>query len=139
MIKKVIVETPVTTDHYCAVHKGIRLANARMLIALDQADARDEAGMGQVLGALGAHLDLTLPHLAHDGDIVGAVVDLRLMAEDAAMAGADRPAKLRRLCECFAMFVAGDEDTAAGLAGKAVREEEPAIRKTGVVGFMLGA
>lgn len=139
MIKKVIVETPVTKDHYCVVRKGIRLANARMLIALDQADARDEAGMGRVLGALAAHLDLILPHLAHDGDIHRAVADLRLMAEEAAMADADRPAKLRRLCECFAMFVAGDLESEAGLAGKAVVAEDSAIRKTGVVGFMLGA
>ncbi len=56
----------------------------------------------------------------------------------AGMAGADRPAKLRRLCECFAMSVAGDPESEAGLAGKTFVAEDSVIGTSGIVGFMLG-
>ncbi len=124
-------ENEVKKDLYYAVHKGIRLANARMLIALGQADATDEAGLMAVLGKLAAHLDLCLSHLTHENDRIHAVVEarvpggsdhqgedhdhhlqafaeLRRMAEEVAMAGADRAAKLRRLYQRFALFVADD-------------------------------
>ena len=124
-------ETVVEKDLYYAVHKGIRLANARLLIALGQADASDEASIIQVLGALAAHLDLSLQHLTHENDKIHAVVEarvpggsdhqgedhdhhlkafaeLRRMAEDVAAAGADRPVKLRRLYQRFALFMADD-------------------------------
>ena len=124
-------ENEVKKDLYYAVHKGIRLANARMLIALGQADATDEAGLMAVLGELAAHLDLSLSHLTHENDRIHAVVEarvpggsdhqgedhdhhlqafaeLRRMAEEVAMAGADRAAKLRRLYQRFALFVADD-------------------------------
>jgi len=124
-------ETLVEKDLYYAVHKGIRLANARMLIALGQADARDDAEVVQVLGALAAHLDLSLSHLTHENDRIHTVVEARLpggadhqgedhdhhleafaelrrMAEEVAMAGAERGAKFRRLYQRFAIFVAED-------------------------------
>ena len=125
-------ETVVKKDLYYAVHKGIRLANARMLIALGQADASDEAGLMEVLGKLAAHLDLSLGHLTHENQKIHAVVEARLpggsdhagedhdhhleafaelrrMAEEVAMAGDDdRAAKLRRLYQRFAIFVAHD-------------------------------
>lgn len=121
----------VEKDLYYAVHKGIRLANARMLIALGQADASDEASLMQVLGKLAAHLDLSLSHLTHENDKIHTAVDtripggsehqgedhdhhleafaeLRRMADEVAMAGADRSAKLRQLYQRFALFVADD-------------------------------
>lgn len=124
-------ETDTKKDLYYAVHKGIRLANARMLIALGQADATDEAGVMQVLGALAAHLDICLSHLTHENHKIHAVVEARLpggsehqgedhahhldafaelrrMAEEVAMAGADRAARLRKLYQRFAIFVADD-------------------------------
>lgn len=124
-------EPAVTRDLYYAVHKGIRLANARMLIALGQADAGDEAGLMEVLGKLSAHLEICLSHLTHENDRIHAVVEsrvpggaehqgedhdhhleafgeLRRMAEEVAVAGDDRAAKLRRLYQRFAIFVADD-------------------------------
>lgn len=124
-------ETAVGKDLYYAVHKGIRLANARMLIALGQADASDDKGVMQALGALAAHLDLCLGHLTHENDRIHAVVEarvpggsehqgedhghhleafaeLRRLVEEVAMAGADRAAKLRRLYQRFALFMADD-------------------------------
>lgn len=124
-------EQVVERDLYYAVHKGIRLANARMLIALGQADASDEASLMQALGALAAHLDLSLSHLTHENERIHAVVearvpgssqhqgedhdqhleafaDLRRMADEVAMASADRAAKLRRLYQRFALFMAED-------------------------------
>lgn len=121
----------VEKDLYYAVHKGIRLANARMLIALGQADASDEASLMQVLGKLAAHLDLSLSHLTHENDRIHTVVEarvpgaadhqgddhdhhleafaeLRRMAEEVAMAGPDRAAKYRALYQRFALFVADD-------------------------------
>ena len=124
-------ETPITRDLYYAVHKGIRLANARMLIALGQADPGDETGLMEVLGRLSAHLEICLSHLTHENEKIHAVVEtrvpggaehqgedhdhhlaafgeLRRMAEEVAVAGDDRAAKLRRLYQRFAIFVADD-------------------------------
>ena len=78
-------ETPITRDLYYAVHKGIRLANARMLIALGQADPGDEAGLMEVLGRLSAHLEICLSHLTHENEKIHAVVESRVPG------GADGP------------------------------------------------
>ncbi len=124
-------ETVVGKDLYYAVHKGIRLANARMLIALGQTDASDDSSVIRTLGALAAHLELSLQHLTHENDRIHSVVearvpggsdhqgedhdhhlkafaDLRRMAEDVAAAGVDRAVKLRRLYQRFALFMADD-------------------------------
>lgn len=124
-------ETPVKKDLYYAVHKGIRLANARMMIALGQADATDEEALMAVLAGLEAHLALSHAHLTHENAKIHAVVEARLpggaahqgedhdhhlaafeelrrMAEDVAKAGEDRSARLRRLYQRFALFVADD-------------------------------
>lgn len=120
-----------THDLYHAVHKGIRLANARMLIALGQADAQDDASIARVLAQLSAHLDLSLAHLTHENEKIHAVVEaripggadhagedhdhhlaafseLRALADAVAMAEADRAAPLRRLYQRFALFMADD-------------------------------
>lgn len=120
-----------THDLYHAVHKGIRLANARMLIALGQADARDDASIARVLAQLSAHLDLSLAHLTHENEKIHAVVEaripggsdhagddhdhhlaafaeLRALADAVAMAAVDRAAHLRRLYQRFALFMADD-------------------------------
>lgn len=124
-------EPAVATDLYYAVHKGIGLANARLLVALGQADAGDEAGVMDVLARLDAHLEMSLAHLTHENDKIHSVVearvpggsdhqgedhdhhleafgDLRRLAEDVAVAGADRAARLRRLYQRFALFMADD-------------------------------
>ena len=124
-------ESPATRDLYYAVHKGIRLANARMLIALGQADAGDEAGLMEVLGRLSAHLEICHSHLTHENEKIHAVVEarvpggsehqgedhdhhldafgeLRRMTEEVATAGGDRAVKLRRLYQRFAIFVDDD-------------------------------
>ncbi|MCV2869564.1 hemerythrin domain-containing protein [Defluviimonas sp. WL0002] len=121
-----------THDLYYAVHKGIRLANARMLIALGQADAENEGQLMRALGALSAHLDLGLSHLTHENqsihtalearmpggaahaeddhdDHLAAFAELRRMSEAVAVAPvAERAALLRRLYQRFALFVADD-------------------------------
>ncbi len=124
-------QAEVKKDLYYAVHKGIRLANARMLVTLGQADAEDEKGLAEALGKLSAHLDLGLSHLTHENQKIHEVVEARLpggsdhagedhehhlqafaelrrIAEEVARAGEDRPAKLRRLYQRFALFVADD-------------------------------
>lgn len=118
-------------DLYYAVHKGIRLANARMLVALGQADAADEASIADALARLEAHLAMSLSHLEHENRAIHARVeervpggsdhagddhdhhldafgDLRRLAADVAAAGVDRAPKLRRLYQRFALFVAED-------------------------------
>jgi hemerythrin-like domain-containing protein len=168
-------------DLYYAVHKGIRLANARMLIALGQADASDEASVMQALAALAAHLDLSLAHLTHENHKIHEVVEARLpggsahqgedhdhhleafaelrrMAEEVAMAGADRAQKLRRLYQRFALFMADDlthmheEETelmpliaanfsAAEIAGieHSIVSNIPPAKMAGFGRYMLGA
>lgn len=174
-------ENVTEKDLYYSVHKGIRLANARMLVALGQADPRDDRSVTEALGALAAHLDLSLSHLTHENERIHKVVDarvpggsdhqdddhdhhlaafgeLRLMAEDVAMAGADRPAKLRKLYQRFALFVADDlkhmheEETelmpliAAHFTGAEIDAIEhsivsniPPAKMAGFGKFMLGA
>lgn len=119
-------------DLYYAVHKGLRLANARMLIALGQSDPADDGEVEAVLGKLAQHLDTCLAHLKHENTKIHAVVDarvpgasgdaaedhehhlqsfieLRRLAEEVALAdSAERPAALRRLYQRFALFMAED-------------------------------
>lgn len=127
-------ETPIQVaaeDLYYGVHKGIRLANARMLVRLGSLDPADEAAVTETLAALEAHLGMSLSHLAHENHEIhtalerrcpGATddagddhdhheesfVELRRMAGDVALGGAERPARLRRLYQRFALFVADD-------------------------------
>ena len=174
-------ENVTTKDLYYAVHKGIRLADARMLIALGQADASDDKALMEVLGALSAHLDLSLSHLSHENHKIHAVVEarvpggaghqddehdhhlaafdeLRRLAEEVAMAGADRSAKLRRLYQRFAIFMADDlthmheeetglmpliaahfsADEIEGIEHSIVSDIPPA-KMAGFMRFMLGA
>lgn len=119
-------------DLYYAVHKGLRLANARMLIALGQSDPADDGEIEAVLGRLAQHLDTSLAHLKHENAKIHAVVDARVpgasgeAAEDhehhlqsfialrrlgdevAASQGEARAEALRRLYQRFALFVAED-------------------------------
>jgi len=119
-------------DLYYAVHKGLRLANARMLVALGQSDPADDGEVGAVLGKLAHHLDICLYHLKHENARIHAVVDARVPGasdhadEDhehhlasfielrqlaAAVSAATverRAAAMRRLYQRFALFVAED-------------------------------
>jgi hypothetical protein len=119
-------------DLYYAVHKGLRLANARMLIALGQSDPADPQEVEAVLGRLAQHLDTCLAHLKHENAKIHAVVDVRVpgasdhadedhehhlasfielrqLAEAVAVADdAGRPGALRRLYQRFALFTAED-------------------------------
>lgn len=127
-------ETPVKVeaeDLYYGVHKGIRLANARMLVRLGSVDPTDEKALAETLKALEQHLEMSLSHLVHENHQIhtalesrcpGAThdagddhehheesfVELRRLAAEVAGAGADRPKRLRRLYQRFALFVADD-------------------------------
>lgn len=122
----------IADDFYYAVHKGIRLANARLLIRLGRADAGDEAAVTQVLADLRDHLTMGLSHLTHENREIHAALDARCpgasdhAGEDHAHheqafgeldAMADEVARtpmpfraeaLRRLYQRFALFVADD-------------------------------
>ncbi len=119
-------------DLYYAVHKGIRLANARLLVKLGQADADDPVGVAAVLSALRDHLSMGLSHLTHENRVIHSALDARLpgatqhaaddhdhheaaFAELEALAqavgtasDARRAGALRRLYQRFALFVADD-------------------------------
>ncbi|MBD1544827.1 hypothetical protein [Roseibium aggregatum] len=128
---EIAAEVEAREDLYYAVHKGIRLANARMLIALGRLDPADEEAVVETLTALSAHLDLSLSHLEHENREIHTAIDarcpgssdhaaedhddhlhafgeLRRLAEDVASATVDRPACLRRLYQRFALFFAND-------------------------------
>lgn len=122
----------IADDFYYAVHKGIRLANARLLIRLGRADAGDTEEVAQVLADLRDHLAMGLSHLTHENREIHAALDERCpgasdhAGEDhahheeafgALEALADEVARtpmpfraeaLRRLYQRFALFVADD-------------------------------
>lgn len=108
------------------IHKGIRFANVKMLTMLGQTDPADTA-----LAALSEDLDLSRSHLQHEnreihtaiesrcpggsdhaaddhGEHEASFGELERLAGDVASATIDRPAKLRRLYQRFALFVAHD-------------------------------
>jgi hypothetical protein len=119
-------------DMYYAVHKGIRLANARMLIRLGQADAADAESVASALRLLREHLVMGLSHLTHENAQIHTAIeercpgasdhaaddhahhelafaDLEGLAQAVERArDADRPMALRRLYQRFALFVAED-------------------------------
>lgn len=122
----------IADDFYYAVHKGIRLANARLLIRLGRADAGDIREVEAVLADLRDHLVMGLSHLTHENREIHAALDARCPgASDHAgedhdhheqsfgelEALADEVARtpmpfraeaLRRLYQRFALFVADD-------------------------------
>jgi hemerythrin-like domain-containing protein len=102
-----------------------------MLVALGQADAANDEEVRDVLDKLAAHLDLSLSHLTHENQKIHDVVEARLpggsdhaaedhdhhlvgfselrrLAREVEQAGGDRAAKLRRLYQRFALFMADD-------------------------------
>ncbi|MFZ2101249.1 MAG: hypothetical protein WAU86_11860, partial [Oricola sp.] len=112
-------------------HKGMRFANSKMLVTIGQTDPADDAGVDATLAKLADHLEISQSHLEHEnreihtaiearcpggtdhaaddhGDHLRSFEDLRRLAEDVASATIDRPAKLRRLYQRFALFVADD-------------------------------
>ena len=119
-------------DLYYSVHKGVRFANMRLLIALGQLDPFDADAVAAVLRQLSDAITMGMSHLDHENREVHAALDQRLpgvtdhAAEDhehhveafdelrrlaselAAAEGGDRPLRLRRLYQRFALFVAGD-------------------------------
>lgn len=119
-------------DLYYAIHKAIRLASARMLVRLGNTDPADEPALMQTLGALQAHLDLSLSHLKHENHAIHSAIEarvpggsahagedhdhhlqsfeeLRRLSREVAKAGPmDRAGKLRRLYQRFALFMADD-------------------------------
>lgn len=128
---KIAVESGVKPDLYYMIHKGIRFANVKMLTTLGQTDPADGASVERALAALADHLELSRSHLQHEnreihtaiesrcpggsdhaaddhGEHEASFEELRQLAEKFASATADRPAKLRRLYQRFALFVADD-------------------------------
>ncbi len=129
--QKPAVANEVKEDLYYAVHKGIRFANARMLIILGSLDLQNPGVIEQVLDALENHLAMSLSHLVHENNEIhtqierrfpgasthaaddhkehlDAFTELRDLAAQLRAATAGRPAVLRRLYQRFALFVADD-------------------------------
>ncbi|GAB4348590.1 MAG: hypothetical protein Kow0026_03290 [Oricola sp.] len=128
---KITAETEAKPDLYYAIHKGIRFANVKMLTRLGQTDPADDASVDATLGALAEHLEMSLSHLEHENKEIHTAIEsrcpggsahaaedhgehedsfeqLRRLAEEVAAATTDRAAKLRRLYQRFALFVAHD-------------------------------
>ena len=131
-------QTPVVAsqepkeDLYYAVHKGIRLANARMLIALGQLDPFDAKAVEATLSQLNDHITMGMSHLTHENNEIHTILETRLpgasdhagedhdhhieafeelrrLAQEFLSADdADKPVRLRRLYQRFALFVADD-------------------------------
>ncbi|PWW03427.1 hypothetical protein DFR52_101107 [Hoeflea marina] len=118
-------------DLYYAIHKGIRFANARMLIALGALDAEDDDAVLETLTRLHGHLEMSLAHLNHENHFIHTAIDerypggsdhagddhdhhlnafaeLRRLSEDLSAAVTDRAGRLRRLYQRFALFVSAD-------------------------------
>lgn len=122
----------IADDFYYAVHKGIRLANARLLVRLGRTDAGDANAVEAALGDLRDHLVMGLAHLTHENREIHAALDARCPGASAhagedhdhhqqsfgeleALAGEVartpmpfRAEALRRLYQRFALFVADD-------------------------------
>lgn len=118
-------------DLYYAVHKGLRLGHARLLVDLGATDPADPAAVAAVLDRLETHLRLGESHLEHEERAIHAALDkaapgttdhadaehdahIRSFRELRGLVGAlrrhrgDRSRSLRRLYQRFAVFVAAD-------------------------------
>ena len=125
------VEAEAKEDLYYMIHKGIRLANARMLVTIGQTDATDPVSVEAMLARLSEHLEMSRSHLDHEnreihtaiearcpggtdhaaddhGDHLRSFAELAQLGAEVAASTADRPASLRRLYQRFALFVADD-------------------------------
>ena len=122
----------IQDDFYYAVHKGIRLANARLLVRLGRTDAGDDAEVARTMADVRDHLVMGLSHLTHENAEIHSALERRAPgASD--HAGEDhahheeafgeiealvrevertpmpfRAEALRRLYQRFALFVADD-------------------------------
>lgn len=128
---KIAAETEAKEDLYYMVHKGVRFANAKMLILIGQTDPALDDSVDDMLVRLSAHLEMSLSHLEHEnraihtaiearcpggsdhaaddhGEHLRAFEELRRLSEEVASATVDRPLKLRRLYQRFALFVSDD-------------------------------
>ncbi|WP_417424623.1 hypothetical protein [Hoeflea sp.] len=128
---KPIASTEEKEDLYYAVHKGLRLANARMLIALGQLNPFDDDAVASTMRQLSDHIAMGMSHLTHENLEVHTAVDqrlpgasdhagedhehhvaafdeLRVLASELVAADEERPIWLRRLYQRFALFVADD-------------------------------
>ena len=74
---KINTEAEAKEDLYYMVHKGVRLANVRMLTALGQADAGDDASIDAVLQQLYGHLEMSRSHLDHENREVHSAIEAR--------------------------------------------------------------
>lgn len=122
----------IEDDFYYAVHKGIRLANARLLTRLGRTDAANDAEVATALADLRDHMVMGLSHLTHENAQIHAALEARCpgasdhagedhahheeafdtleaMAREVERAPVSfRAEALRRLYQRFALFVADD-------------------------------
>ena len=129
---EIVASQEAKDDLYYAVHKGVRFANMRMLIALGQLDPFDGDAVAAVLRQLSDAITMGMSHLEHENREVHSALDQRLpgvtdhaaedhdhhveafdelrrLAADLVSAeGEERPTRLRKLYQRFALFVAGD-------------------------------
>lgn len=128
---KITTEAPAKEDLYYMVHKGMRFANVQTLTMIGRTDPADDAAVEAMLARLAGHLEISRSHLEHEnreihtaiearcpggsdhasedhGEHLSSFEELARLAEDVASATVDRPARLRRLYQRFALFVADD-------------------------------
>lgn len=119
-------------DPYSAVHKGIRAAHMRCLVAIGAVDASDEAEVGGLIARIEDHLTMCNAHLHDENDVLHVALEARrpgasthaaedhddhlrsfaelraLLERIAVAAPADRAPLLGDLYRRFALFVAHD-------------------------------
>lgn len=118
-------------DLYYAIHKGLRLANAEMLIRLGRTDVEDDTELSATLAALGEHLKVCETHLEYEDTHVHGKLEarcpggtddasedhaehaatftaLRALMDTLLTDTANRPRLMRRLYQRFALFFAED-------------------------------
>jgi hypothetical protein len=114
-----LMTTLTRHDPYGAVHKGIRAAHMRCLVAIGSADATSDAGIDRLVRELGEHLTMCHAHLQHEDAVLHTALDARRPGASA-HAAEDHDDHLHSFAELkalLAQLAAADHDSrAAALA-----------------------
>ncbi len=106
-------------DPYGAVHKGIRAAHMRCLVAIGATDATSEAQIGRLMAAIGEHLAMCGTHLQDENAVLHVALDARRPGATA-HAAEDHDDHLRSFAELNALLsqlaIAAPDDRAPVLA-----------------------
>jgi hypothetical protein len=104
-------------DPYGAVHKGIRAAHMRCLVAIGSADSADDAAIRRLVAELADHLAMCHTHLEDENSVLHIALDARRPGASA-HASEDHDDHLRSFRELKGLI-----DRLA----KAPREQRPAV------------